>query len=103
MSPRQGELLTNIESLINREIPKMDYPDFTASPKPDSWRNESPGGLVFPTGPEAPKTNRFDAAVNPELPPAADDKVDASKFPGGIVPTKLPPKRMMGRIPSGRR
>ncbi|HLO40754.1 MAG TPA: DEAD/DEAH box helicase [Phycisphaerales bacterium] len=103
VTPAQGELLTNIESLINREIPKMDYPDFTASPKPDSWRDESPGGQVFPTGPEAPKTSRFDAAVNPELPPAANDKVDASKFPGGIVPTKLPPKRMMGRIPSGRR
>ena len=29
-------------------------------------------------------------------------KVDLHKFPGGIVPTKMPPKRLHGRIPSGR-
>lgn len=103
VTPAQGELLTNIESLINREIPKMDYPDFVATPKPDNWRDENPGGQVFPTGPDTPKTSRFDAAVKPDLPPVSTDKVDASKFPGGIVPTKLPPKRMMGRIPSSRR
>ena len=31
------------------------------------------------------------------------DASDTSKFPGGIVPKKLPPKRMMGRSRSGRR
>ena len=30
-------------------------------------------------------------------------QVDTSKFPGGIVPTKLPPKRMGGRVPTGRK
>jgi hypothetical protein len=28
--------------------------------------------------------------------------VDLSKFPGGIVPTKLPPKRMGGKVKSAR-
>ncbi|MCC6425902.1 MAG: DEAD/DEAH box helicase [Phycisphaerales bacterium] len=105
VTPAQGGLLTNIEALINREIPKMDYPDFVPSPKPESWRDEGPGGgPSFPTGPEAPKVNRFDAAVNPEIPAATETAaVDSSKFPGGVVPTKMPPKRMMGRIPSSRR
>lgn len=101
VTPQQGGLLTQIEHLINREVPKLDYPDFVASPKPDTWRDEMPGGQSFPTGPEQPKVNRYAAAVNPDLPPAAE-QVDVSRFPGGIVPTKLPPKRMMGRIPSTR-
>lgn len=103
VTPAQGGLLTQIEDLINREIPKLDYPDFIPSAKPDSWRDESPGGMVFPTGPDTPKVSRFDAAMNPELPVAqGQEKFDAAKFPGGVVPTKMPPKRMMGRIPSNR-
>ena len=30
-------------------------------------------------------------------------KVDEAKFPGGIVPTKMPPKRLIRGIKSGRR
>ncbi len=104
VTPAQGELLTNIEALINREIPKLDYPDFLPSAKPESWRDEGPGGgIVFPTGPETPKVNRYDAAVNPEMPASGGAAAtDLSRFPGGVVPTKMPPKRMMGRIPSNR-
>ena len=29
-------------------------------------------------------------------------QADASKFPGGVVPTRLPPKRMQGRVRSRR-
>ncbi len=102
VTPSQGELLTNIEALINLEIPKLDYPDFVASPKPDTWRDEGPATYPVP-GSDTPKVNRFDAAINPDMPMAEPDKHDEAKFPGGVVPTKLPPRRMMGRIPSSRR
>lgn len=102
VTPMQGELLTQIEMLINAEIPKMDYPDFQASPKPEGYRDhEAPPTLpgVDPNAPAAQKVNRIEQAVAPQLPKA----VDPTKFPGGIVPTMLPPKRMQGKIPSGRK
>ena len=99
VTPEQGELLTQIELLINAEIPKLDYADFVPSPPPSDWRGIIPKvrtGIPAdapqePIGPSA----RLVAASNPTLPQG----VDESKFPGGIVPTKLPPKRMMGRMP----
>ena len=115
VTPDQGGLLTEIEMLVNTEIPKLDYPDFQPSPKPEGWRGDSggrpEGGLQLvrsdgsappPPPPQAPKQNRVQQAVKMDLPAAAPDKVDLSKFPGGVVPTKLPPKRMFGKMP-GRR
>lgn len=107
VTPEQGPLLTEIEMLINREVPKMDYGDFKPTGKPPEWRDERPaaGGLVrADVGPGAPpppepKVNRIQRAAQME-PPAA---VDPAKFPGGLVPTKMPPKRMHGRIPTNRR
>ena len=106
VTPSQGELLTKIENLINAEIPKLDYPDFAASPRPEGFRDEGPGGRPIIEIPKSdvPKFNRMDAAVNKELPvTGAAGTADASKFPGGVVPTKMPPKRMFGKIPTGRR
>lgn len=114
VTPEQGELLTNIELLINAEIPKMDYPDFKPTPPPQGWRAESPGGrrdggltLAAPpdSGPSAPepKVTRTFAATNPVMPVASPDKIDPAKFPGGIVPTKLPPRRMFGKVPGRNR
>ncbi len=95
VTPEQGELLTSIEMLINAEIPKLDYPDFQPSPPPHGveavkvrkQRDESASD-------EPVKSQRL---ATPE-PPKVEEKVDATKFPGGIVPTKLPPKRMQGRV-----
>lgn len=110
VTPEQGELLTQIERLINAEIPKLDYPDFQPSPRPDDWRSDPVGGrrdsgltlaepvVAEPAAAPAAKLNRLTAAARPELPAAPDP----TKFPGGVVPAKLPPKRMMGRIPSNR-
>ncbi len=58
-----------------------------------------------PTGGPAPKapasgggkTNRFDVAI-----PGPKTSTDAVRFPGGIVPTKLPPRRMQGRVKTTR-
>jgi ATP-dependent RNA helicase DeaD len=115
VTPEQGELLTEIELLINAEIPKLHYPDFEASPRPDGWRDAPKGGR--PEGglkiagihdqpdapPPPPKMNRVEMAVKLALPPVDTSTVDQNKFPGGIVPTKLPPKRLFGRMPTGRR
>jgi ATP-dependent RNA helicase DeaD len=111
VTPEQGDLLTSIEMLVNAEIPKLEYPDFVASPRPEGWRDASPGGRPMggltlanaPKGPEAPppeKVNRIAASSNVALP--AKDGADPSKFPGGVIPTKLPPKRMFGKMRTGR-
>ena len=99
VTPEQGELLTQIELLINAEIPERRYPDFKPSEKPENWRPEPTGGRppVEVTG-VAEARNRFADAA--ELP--AEDKLTpeelAAKFPGGVVPGKLPKKRMRGKL-----
>jgi ATP-dependent RNA helicase DeaD len=111
VTPAQGDLLTSIEMLINAEIPKIEYPDFVGNPPPAGWRDDGPmgrpqGGLMLeraegdapPPPPPAPKVSRMEQSKL-ELPANEAGKVDASKFPGGIVPTKLPPKRMFGKMP----
>jgi ATP-dependent RNA helicase DeaD len=97
VTPDQGELLTDIEMLINSEIPKLEYPDFKPGEPPESYQREKD---------EAERRNEALKARNryktaDEAP--VIEKVDESKFPGGIVPSKMPPKRMHGRMRSGRR
>lgn len=104
VTPRQGKLLSQIEDLINAQIPKMDYPDFVASPRPEGFREEAMGGRpvyeVQNVG-EKPR-NRYAEIERPEIPKAKEVVVDTTKFPGGIVPTKMPANRMRGKIKSGR-
>lgn len=117
VTPDQGALLTQIEKLINAEIPRLDYPDFEPGPVPESAAREqqlrearqaqrasrlsppvpptvtssvAPAGTLLPAG--------VPQAVIPPLPPTPDPV----RFPGGIVPTRLPPKRMQGRVKSHR-
>jgi ATP-dependent RNA helicase DeaD len=98
----QGKLLSQIEDLINIEIPKMDYPDFIASERPSSWRDETPGGRppVIVTGVPVEAKNRFATDDKPIIP--MDDKTREQKFPGGIIPSQFPLKRMRGRVKPGR-
>ncbi|VAX38075.1 Cold-shock DEAD-box protein A, partial [hydrothermal vent metagenome] len=95
----QGKLLTQIEDLVNAEIPRMDYPDFEHRERPSDWRDEPTGGrppLDIPdTG---PARNRFEADDPTEVVKKIDKEELAKKFPGGIVPTKLPPRTMGGRV-----
>lgn len=109
VTPEQGELLTSIEILINAEIPKLEYPDFQPTPRPDGFRDETRGGRPegglrlanAPTTPAAPPPEKVNRLA-PASPLPAPQQVDPSKFPGGIVPTKLPPKRLGGRVRTGR-
>ncbi len=121
VTPEQGELLSNIENLINAEIPKLDYPEFIAKPAPEGYRAALPGGrregglqiarigeeITAPgssaPAPKAqtPKQGKYEATLNPIM-PAQAAKVDESKFPGGIIPSKLPPKRLIRGFKTGR-
>jgi superfamily II DNA/RNA helicase len=123
VTPEQGGLLTDIERLINAEIPKMDYPDFQPGPVPERYRQERQQDDQRRE--LARRPSRFAAASGPPMPGAATESgpapeaggaptgpkapappkpviADASKFPGGIVPTKMPSKRMQGRMPTSR-
>ena len=46
--------------------------------------------------------DRNAATANPEVPAAAKGAADPVKFPGGIVPTMMPPKRMQGKVKTTR-
>lgn len=104
VTPSQGKLLSQVEDLINTVVPKLEYPDFVASPRPEGYRDQEgsrpEGGLRLATAPSAPppppKVSRMEASMRPDVP--SKEAADPSKFPGGIVPSALPPKRMFGRL-----
>lgn len=107
VTPEQGGLLTEIEMLINAEIPKLDYPDFKPGPLPADVQVERDRNASRRTdGPKA--INRY--AITPVVPAPATAAtattaavpVDAARFPGGIVPSKLPPRRLGGKVKSAR-
>ena len=101
VTQEDGPILTEIEVLIDKEIPHKVFEDFERRPKPDGWKPPSRGGRpvhVVENIPDKPK-NRF-AELDPD---ALKEQVDASKFPGGVIPSKMPPKRMNGRVRTNRR
>lgn len=102
VSPEQGELLTQIEHLINAEIPKLDYPDFKAGPVPEHVRETK--ALDAKRAAVAQNFNRYADTSEKTLQHAATKpaEVNQNKFPGGVVPTKLPPKRMQGKVKTSR-
>lgn len=120
VTPEQGELLTQIELFINAEIPKLDYPDFKPGPIPpdvlarrqqqaqrvESARqfNRFSSNLPPPGAPAAtPAPARPGAGGQPaHATPAAPAAPDPNRFPGGIVPTQAPPKRMFGKVKTAR-
>jgi ATP-dependent RNA helicase DeaD len=107
VTAEQGDLLTEIEKLINLEIPKLEYPDFDPGPPPEGFHTPAPSvALAGPGAPAAPpaedRRSRFAAASEPKTPEERGEAIDLRKFPGGIVPAKAPPKRMYGRVPSPR-
>lgn len=116
VTPARGYLLTEIEMLINKEIPKLEYPDFAPSEAPAGYRHEDgtpklalTRGAAPPEDEQAPpKPSRLGGVAKATEPGESGEaaglsiKPDARKFPGGKVPTKLPPKRMMGRVPTHR-
>ena len=83
--------------LTNVEIPRKEFPDFAPGPVPadvaaqrerDAARRET----------VRTEQNRL---ITP--PPALVGDRDESKFPGGLVPSAQPVKRLGGRLRSRRR
>ncbi|MFO0783434.1 MAG: DEAD/DEAH box helicase [Phycisphaerales bacterium] len=93
VSPDQGDLLSGIERLANIEIPQKSYPDFEPGPVPsdvsairdaERRRRET----------LAQARNRLNATT--EIPTAAN--ADPNAFPGGVVPSARPQRRLGGVV-----
>jgi superfamily II DNA/RNA helicase len=95
VTSEQGELLTAVEMLSNKMIPELDYPDFVRRDPPGDWKKDKPGT----GGPAKPAQNRLAYVA---APPKPAEKVDMSRFPGGVVPTRMPPRSMGGRVKTHR-
>jgi ATP-dependent RNA helicase DeaD len=97
VTPEQGSLLTQIELLINAEIPLKEYPEFEEGEKPEGWRPEAkPGQYIVRGVPTKESKNRF-ASDEPPAEKLSESEL-AAKFPGGVVPKKAPPKRLRGKV-----
>jgi ATP-dependent RNA helicase DeaD len=96
VAPEQGSLLSAIEQLTNVEVMKIEYPDFRPStPPPEVMERER----LAAQRAEDLRVQRSRAQL---APPRKEDAVDKDRFPGGIVPSSLPAKRLGGRIRSRR-
>ena len=94
VSPDQGDLLTNCEMLANIEIPQLVYEDFVPGTVPADVRAEKELA-------EKRVQDREASVKRTEAPPVKAD--DTAAFPGGIVPTKMPARRMQGKVRTRRR
>ncbi|HED54551.1 MAG TPA: DEAD/DEAH box helicase [Phycisphaerales bacterium] len=98
VTPEQGPLLTAIENHINTEIPQLEYKDFKpGTPPPDYLEQEARRKARLEE--TLARGNRFQVGEQPVV----EAEASPEKFPGGIIPTKRPPKTLGGRIRSSRR
>ncbi|MBX3385678.1 MAG: DEAD/DEAH box helicase [Phycisphaeraceae bacterium] len=100
VTPEQGGLLTQIELLINAEIPKLDYPDFKPGPVPKGVIESQE--LDAKRAELAKTFNRYAATPATTIGHVSSELADPNRFPGGIVPSKLPDRRLGGRIRTAR-
>ena len=97
VTPDQGDLLTAIEHLTNVEIPRNEYPDFEPGPVPQD--------VLARRQREVERQAELKVVHSrvAKAPPQSDEAADATKFPGGVVPTAVPGKRLGGRVRTSRR
>jgi ATP-dependent RNA helicase DeaD len=93
VSPDQGDLLSAVEMLANIEIPQREYPDFVPGPVP--------GDVSAQREAERARRERVAQAksrltATTAIPAAS--AVDPAAFPGGIVPSARPMKRLGGVV-----
>ena len=92
VTPEQGHMLTNIEALTNVEIVEKQYPEFKPSPEPKKIRAQKKAEEErIEEARKAKSRSKLDV-------PSTKEGNDKESFPGGVVPTGLPNKRMGGRI-----
>ncbi len=93
----QGGMLSGIERLANVEIPQTEYNDFRPGPIPPEVTAQR----------QRDETRREEHRVEHRRtlagPPPPEEASDETKFPGGLVPTALPTRRLGGRLRSRRR
>jgi len=92
VTPDQAELLSNIEKLTNVEIHQQRYEDFKPGPEPRRVVENREKAEAQREAARKQKGRVVDSV------PDKEQGVDATKFPGGIVPKALPKKRLGGRI-----
>jgi len=104
VTPEQGPLLTQIENLINAEIPLKTYPEFDARTEPpENWKPEPKPGFqpVVVEGADDQPKSRFEVPEPPATEELSPEELER-KFPGGAVPKKPPRKVLRGRVRTGR-
>jgi len=97
ITPDQGQLLTQIETLTNVEIRLKTYADFEPGPEPREVANRRSKDEK-----RVEETRREKSRTKLNVPSEQEGK-DEQSFPGGVVPKGLPDKRMGGRIRTRRR
>jgi len=97
VEPEQGPLLMGVERLTNVEIVEITFDDFEPGPEPKAVRARRKEIE------QAREANRQSMGRTVSTAPDSDAASDAERFPGGIVPTALPKRRMGGRLRGRRR
>jgi ATP-dependent RNA helicase DeaD len=97
VQPEQGALLQNVERLTNVEINELKYDSFEPGPEPRHVRAKK-AELD-----REREENRKNLGRTVSTAPSEELAQDTERFPGGIVPSSLPKKRMGGRLRGRRR
>ncbi|MCP4759388.1 MAG: DEAD/DEAH box helicase [Planctomycetes bacterium] len=97
VEPEQGPLLMGVERLTNVEITEVFYDAFEPGPEPRKVRERR--AQID----QDRETNKQNLSRSVKQAPDAESAEDAERFPGGIVPSALPKKRMGGRLRGRRR
>jgi len=97
VTPEQGYLLTNVEKVANCQIEMSDYDDFEPGTVPQAVQVERQRAS------ERQDEARVTKSRTTTEPPSTKEAVDDDRFPGGIVPTAMPNKRLGGRLRTRRR
>jgi len=102
VTPEQGRLLTDIEKLINAEVYPFEPEGFEFRDRPANWKDEPKPNQAVVEGVEERKSRYDNSGVMSDVQKLTDDE-KASKFPGGVVPKKMPRRQLGGRVRTGRR
>jgi ATP-dependent RNA helicase DeaD len=97
VQPDQGPLLMGVERLTNVEVKEVFYDNFEPGPEPRVVRQRR-ASLE-----QERESNRKNLGRTISEAPAKELAEDNSKFPGGVVPSALPKRRMGGRLRGRRR
>ena len=97
ITPEQGQMLIAIERLTNVEIHEEEYRDFEPGPIPPDVVAQKE------RADQRQQQLRVEHSRTPMAPPSEEEARDETKFPGGVVPTALPSRRIGGRLRSRRR